>query len=66
MRAKLQCAAGKIEDGAVVEIVGKAEETANAEPGEGASPRSTSPEYVLRDDEGREETVNTRDFEALV
>ena len=66
MRAKLQRAAGKIEDGAIVDIVGKAEETGNAEPGEAASPGSTSPEYLLRDEKGREEVVDTRDFETLV
>ena len=63
MRGKMRGAAGKIDDGATVEIVTKAE--TNAEPSAGASPGSASPEYTVRDDGGHEETVNTRDFEML-
>jgi hypothetical protein len=63
MKAKLQRAAGKIEDGATVEIVAKAE--AKAEPTAGASSGSGSPEYTVRDEAGREEAVDTRDFEML-
>ena len=63
MKAKLQRPAGKIEDGATVEIVGKAE--AKAEPTAGASAGSGSPEYTVRDEAGREEAVDTRDFELL-
>ena len=59
MKAKLQRPAGKIEDGATVEIVAKAEPTA------GASPGSGSPEYWVKDGAGREEAVDTRDFELL-
>jgi hypothetical protein len=62
MRAKMRGAAGKIEDGATVEIVTKAEADANTEP---ASRGSESPEYTVRDEGGREETVNTRDFQML-
>jgi hypothetical protein len=63
MRGKLQRAAGRIEDGATVEIVAKAE--ANAEATAGASPGSGSPEYTVRDEAGHEEAVDTRDFELL-
>ena len=66
MKAKMQRAAGKIEDEATVEIVAKAEANTEAEaPAAGASPGSGSPEYVLRDEAGHEETVNTRDFKML-
>ena len=63
MKAKLQRAAGKIEDGATVEIVAKAE--ANAEPAAEASSGSRSPEYWVKDEAGHEEAVDTRDFEML-
>jgi hypothetical protein len=59
MRGKLQRAAGKIEEGATVEIVAKAEATAGATRGSG------SPEYTVRDEAGHEEAVDTRDFELL-
>jgi hypothetical protein len=63
MKGKMLGAAGEIEDGATVEIIGKA--AGRAEAAGGASPGSGSPEYTVVDEGGHEETVNTRDFEAL-
>lgn len=66
MKGKMQRAAGKIEEKATVEIVAKAEASTEAEvPAAAAMPGSESPEYVLRDEEGHEEIVNTRDFKML-
>jgi hypothetical protein len=66
MKAKMQTSAGKIEDEATVDIVAKAEGKPEADaPAAGASPPSGSPEYVVRDEAGHEETVNTRDFKML-
>lgn len=66
MKGKMQRAAGKIEEEATVEIVAKAEASTEAEvPAAVASPGLESPEYVLRDEEGHEEIVNTRDFKML-
>jgi len=67
MKAKMQRSAGKIDDEATVEIVTKAEveAKANAEPAAGAVPGSERPEYILRDEAGHEEAVDTRDFKVL-
>lgn len=65
MRAKMRRAAGRIADGATVEIVAKAEAGPDGQPTAGLPPTSGSPEYTLRDEGGSEETVNTRDFELL-
>ena len=64
MRAKLRTTAGQLEEGTTAEIVAKAEaETGVQQPA--ASPGSAAVEYTLRDEQGQEETVNTRDFEML-
>jgi hypothetical protein len=60
VKAKLLCDAGKITDGAAVEIVTKAGASKASEP------RSASEEeYTVRDDAGHEESVATRDFQLL-
>ena len=66
MKGKMQRRAGKIEEQATVEIVAKAEASTEAgAPPAAATPDVESPEYVLRDEEGHEEIVNTRDFQML-
>jgi hypothetical protein len=60
MRARLLCDAGRIEDGAAVEILTRAEAPPPSEP---ASVRD--PEYTVRDEAGHEEAVSTRDFQLL-
>lgn len=66
VKARMQTKAGKIENEATVDIVAKAEGSADSEAPDGsASPRSGSPEYVVRDEAGHEETVDTRDLKML-
>ena len=63
MRGKLLRAKGKIEEGAAVEIVSMAKES--AKPTSGSSSGSRSPKYVVRDDEGHKKTVASKDFRVV-
>ena len=59
MKARLLREAGAIEDGAAVEIVSRAEDSAEPRPdGEPAA----RPSYAVRDEHGHEESVATQDF----
>ena len=68
MKAKLLRAAGKIEDGADVEIVSRADETGKRKKKNATkddAKRAASPAYAVRDKAGNQESVATQDFKIV-